>query len=381
MTQFRTGMVVAVSAAAVALVLPACGAKARPSATARTTTTAVGRADRALGLRKAWWWTAPPPGSAGMPAADGDGIALTTGHEQLFLLDGAGAVRWHADRVGLRDVAPALTSDAVLAATDDGLASYDRATGKRRWEASLGERANTPVIVPGKAVVTTWEGSLVAFDLADGSVRWRTKLGGDALGPAATVAAGGGVVVASFDSGAKAGVVAVDAGSGRVRWNVPVPAGAVSAPAVVPAANMVVLVAADVAAHGLSLDDGSERWRQPTEGAGSPEVPPLAAPGGDVLVGHRLGGMALLDARTGSERWRASSRTVAVRGSPAGPGPNGWFVLPLHDGTVLFAGPDRSVEQKEPPGLVTGVAAGPGGALLIGTGQGDENGLLAVTGW
>ena len=110
-------------------------------------------------------------------------------------------------------------------------------------------------------------------------------------------------------------------------------------------------------------------------------MPPLPAPDGAVLVGHRLGGMALLDARTGSLRWDASSRTVAVRGGPAGPGPNGWFVLPLHDGTVLFAGPDRPVDQKRPPALVTGVAVGPGGLLLIGTGQGDENGLLAVTGW
>jgi outer membrane protein assembly factor BamB len=315
-----------------------------------------------------------------MPAADDDAIALTTGHEQLFLLDGRGIVRWHADHVGLRDVAPALTPDAVLAATDDGLVSHDRATGRLRWESNLGERVNTPVIVPGRAVVTTWEGSLVALDLRDGTVAWRTKLGGDALGPAASDG-GGTTVVASFDSGSAAGVVAVDAASGRVRWNVPVRPGAVGAPAVVPGANVVVLVASDVAAHGLSLDDGSERWRQPTEGAGSPEVQPLPGPGATVLVGHRLGGMALLDARTGGLRWYASSRTVAVRGSPAGPGPNGWFVLPLHDGTVLFAGADRPVDQKAPPALVTGVALGPGGLLLIGTGQGGENGLLAATGW
>ena len=383
MTRFTTCRSLTLAAAALSLLLPACGGKADPTAKAagaRATSTTAPGGDRSLQLRKAWWWAAPPPASAGMPAADDDGIALTAGHEEMFLLDGAGAVRWKADLVGLRDVPPALTPDEVLAATDDGVVAYDRATGKRRWEANLGERANTPLVQAGRAVVTTWEGSLVSLDLADGRVVWRTRLGGDALGPAAG-APGASTVVASFDSGAAAGVVAVDAGSGRLRWNVPVPAGAVSAPAVVPDAGMVVLVAADVAAHGLSLDDGSERWRQPLEGAGSPEVPPLAAGGGTVLVAHRLGGMALLDARTGSMRWYASSDTVAVRGSPAGPGPAGWFALPLHDGTVLFAGPDRPVEQKEPPALVTGVAIGPRGLLLIGTGQGDENGLLAVTGW
>jgi outer membrane protein assembly factor BamB len=316
-----------------------------------------------------------------MPVADGEGIALTAGREELFLLDAGGAVRWRAERVGLRDVAPALTDELVVAATDDGVVAYDRATGRQRWETALGgERANTPVVVGAKAVVTTWEGSLVAIDLSDGVISWRTMLGGAALGPASSSPEAGTTAVATFDSEGVAGAVAVDAVSGRQQWSVSLPAGGVSAPAIVSAANTVVVVAADAAAHGLSLDDGSERWRRAIEGAGSPEVPPLPLPDGTVLVGHRRGGMALIDARDGTVRWDASSNSAAVRGGPAGPGPHGWFSMPLHNGTVLFAGPD-DVEQQHAPALATGVAVGPGGLLLLSTGQGDDNGLFALTGW
>ncbi|MFN2505547.1 MAG: PQQ-binding-like beta-propeller repeat protein [Acidimicrobiales bacterium] len=341
-------------------------------------------------LQQEWAWAPPPPASAGMPAADATGVALTAGRHTVVLLDDSGAVRWSAERIGVRDVAPLLAPEVVVVAADDGVIAYDRDSGRLRWEAALGERANTPVMAGGAAVVTTWEGSLIALDQGDGSVRWRTRLGGDALGPAAAAEA---VVVATFDSGEAAGVVAVDAATGRHRWSTELPPGGVSAPAVVVVGEgdgggrgggpeaVTVTVAGDAAARGLSLDAGAERWRQPVEGAGSPEVAPLAL-GGTVLVPDRQGALALLDARTGSERWTASSGEASVRGGPAGPGPGGWFALPLDDGRLLMAGADREPAVLEPPdGLVAGVARGPGGVLLIASGQGRANALTASYGW
>lgn len=331
-----------------------------------------------LDLRIQWEWPAPPPGSAGMPAADASGIVLTTARQRLVMLDAAGKVRWQADHASLRDVAPLLTADTVVAATEEGVVAYDRANGRVRWETRLGERANTPVAAAGRVAVSTWEGSLVALDLSDGRLAWRTKLGGPSLGPAAS---GGAAVVATFDSGRMAGALAVDATSGRQRWSVPLPAGGVSAPAVA-AGDTVVVVAGDVAVHGLSLEDGSTRWRNEAKGAGSPEVPPLPLPDGTVVAAHRQGGFLAIRAGDGEPLWLATSTGASVRGGPAGPGPLGWFALPLDDGRMFLAHPPGVKDVRTPPdGLVTGVAAGPGGLLLISTGQGEANFLTAMSGW
>lgn len=331
---------------------------------------------RDLVLDSRWTWHAP---STGMPASDGGEIAIVSSRSRITLLDGGGAVRWELEARSLRDVAPTLTPDLVLVPTEEGLLAVDRAGGRRRWEAAVGERVNTPVAVGSRAVATTWEGTLVAFDLADGRVAWRAPLGGPSIGPAAATA-GTGTVVATFDTGRAAGAVAVDVETGRLRWTVPLPADGVSAPAV--EGDTVVVVAGDISAHGLALADGTARWRQRLDGSGSPEVPPLARGDGTVLVGHRQGGVALLDARSGAVRWHASAPdSAAVRGGPVGPGPNGWFALPLDDGQVLMAGPDREPDVRDPPGNVAGLAAGPGGVVLVARTQGDANGLDALSGW
>ncbi len=330
----------------------------------------------------AWEWKTPDPAYAGMPAADGDDVAATYGTVGLVLLDGAdGEVRWQAARIDLRDVAPRLAPNVVVAAADDGVVAFERATGTVRWDAKLGERANTPVVAGGRAVVSTWEGSLVALDLADGSVAWRVGLPGPALGPAAT---DGTAVVAAWDSGRAAGVVAVEANDGRQRWAVPLEADGVSGPAVAMAGKsppVVVVVAGDLAAHGFDLGDGTERWHTDTEGAGSPEVPPLPLGDDTVLVAHRLGGLTLLDAGTGRSRWTASSDGVAVRGGPAGASPEGPFAFPLDDGRVLVAAPGQESGYVGGRGRVSGVAIGPGGILVMGTREGPENGLVALSGW
>jgi outer membrane protein assembly factor BamB len=144
-----------------------------------------------------------------------------------------------------------------------------------------------------------------------------------------------------------------------------------------------VVGAGDVSAHAVATDSGAELWRAPLEGAGSPEVAPLDTGDGRVLVGHRLGGMVLLDA-SGLQLWQVSSDGAAVRGGPAGPGPGGRFALPLHDGRLLVAGPrdgGGTGELLDPPGRVSGVATGPGGELLISLREAPENGLTASSGW
>lgn len=328
-----------------------------------------------------WRWEAPPRASVGMPAAEGDDVAFTYGRLRLAVFTAAGTPRWEAERAGLRDVAPRFTPDLVVAATDDGVAALSRDDGAERWFALLGERANSPVIAAGRAVVSTWEASLVALDLDGGRVAWRAPLPGPAVGPA-TASADGTVVVTTWEAadGGAAGAVAVDAATGRRRWAVALEPGGVSAPAVT-TGGVVALVAGDVAAHGLDLATGETRWRVETGGAGSPEVPPLALDDGAVLVAHRLGGMGVLDGRDGTVRWQAGADAAAVRGGPAGPGPGGGFALPLDDGRLLLAGPERPAEILDPPGRVSGVATGGHQLLLVATRGAETNQLVALRGW
>ena len=335
-----------------------------------------------------WRWPAPPPGSVGMPTVDGDGVTATYGHLRLVLLDLDGTVRWELERVGLRDVAPALTPDLVVAATEEGVVAVDRGTGRLRWDTKVAERANSPMVVGGRAVVSTWEGSLTAFDLVDGRVAWRTALPGPAIGPAAT---DGAAVVVTWESmsGDAAGAVAVGADDGRQRWSVPLDPGGVSGPAIValPAedatpdgrpGSVVVLVAGDIEAHGLDLADGVERWRFATKGRGSPEVPPLVLGGGEVLVAHRLAGLVLVDGATGDTRWGDGAKGAAVRGGPAGIGPDGPFAFPVDDGRLLVAGPGSEPITLDWPGRVSGVAAAPDGLILVATREASANHLIAL---
>lgn len=328
----------------------------------------------------AWTWTAPAPAWIGMPAADEGNVTFTYGHQHLVLLDGGGRVLWDASRLGLRDVAPRLTPDLVLAATDDGVAAFRRSDGVKAWETQVSGRANTPVVAGGVAVTSTWEGHLVGLDLtAGGQVVWTVALPGGSLGPPAT---DGDVVVVTWDRADRrsGGAVAVEASTGRQRWAVALPGGGISAPTVTPSGSAV-LVAGDLAAHALAVTTGEQRWRTPLAGAGSPEVPPLAVDARSVLVAHRLGGLDLLDATTGQRTWHVETDGAAVRGGPA-VGPDGSYAFPLDDGRVLLAGPARETEMvPASDGRVSGVARGPGGLLVSSGREGVVNTVEARPGW
>jgi outer membrane protein assembly factor BamB len=326
----------------------------------------------------AWNWAAPPPASTGMPTADDREVAFTWGHEHLVLLDAEGRVRWDVVRLGLRDVAPRLTPDLVVAATDDGMAAFRRADGSKAWDAVLAARANTPVIVGGLAVTSTWEGQLVGLTLADGRVGWKAPLPGGAIAP--PVSDGRSVAITwQREDGKAAGALAVDGATGRPRWAVPVEPGGVGGPAVTPD-GAVVFVGGDLFAHALGLADGKERWRTELPGAGSPEVPPVAVGAGAVLVAHRLGGVDLLDTASGRRLWALDTDGIAVRGGPV-VGPEGSFAFPLDDGRLVLAGPNRETETRQAPNRLSGLVAGPRGLLVAATRGATVNTVTATERW
>lgn len=182
------------------------------------------------------------------------------------------------------------------------------------------------------------------------------------------------------EGGTAAGVVAVDSRTGARRWDRPLPLGGVSGPGA--GSGRVAVVAGDAAVHAFAITDGRSLWRVPTEDSGSAEVPPLpvvAGRDGAVLAAHRLGGLVLVNA-AGEVGWSATSDGAAMRGGPVGPGPKGRYALPLDDGRLLLGGPQGS-EVLDPPGLVSGVALGPGEALLVATAGRQRNHLYAIGGW
>ena len=320
-------------------------------------------------LQVAWRWRAPAPASVGMPAGDSASVAFTYGHHRLVHLDGRGRSRWETEHLGLRDVAPLLLPDRIVAATDTGIATFDRRRGSMLWSVDLGDRANTAVSAgPGRLAVTTWDGRLLVLDARSGAVLHTVAVPGDVLGPAAAEA---GTAVVSWDDGREAGLAAVDVGAGRLRWSRPVASGGVSSPALV--RGLVVVVTGDARLAAFDLTDGDPRWHRPTAGAGSPEAPPFAGPAGVVAV-DRLGQLVEVDPADGAVAWTVTGAGAVVRGGPVRAG--SLVAVPVDDGRVLIrSGTD--VEVLDPPGRVSGVAAGPGATVLVATREAARNEVVA----
>jgi hypothetical protein len=212
----------------------------------------------------------------------------------------------------------------------------------------------------------------------------------------APATADGPIAVASWESedGTAAGLVAVDAPSGAVQWRIALEPGGVGGAAVVDARDgspaIVVVVAGDDRVHAFELATGHERWTAAVDGAGSPEVPPLPLTKGQVLVADRQGALSLFGV-DGARRWHASTDGAAVRGGPAGPGPDGRYAFPLDDGRLVVAGPGRrgdivQLGEIAPPGdgRISGVAvvpaggpASPGRLLVVATREAAANRVVA----
>jgi outer membrane protein assembly factor BamB len=167
-----------------------------------------------------------------------------------------------------------------------------------------------------------------------------------------------------------AGVVAIDVSTGAVRWQQPVGADGVSSPAI--AGHHAVVVTGDIEAVAFHIADGRRVWTRRTTGAGSPEVPPYV--GEELVVADRLGGLLGLAPGDGSVRWHMDGRGAAVRGGPAANG--SVVVLPVDDGRVVFRTGER-VTVLDPPGRVSGVAAGPERLVLVATREAEQNELIA----
>ncbi len=242
--------------------------------------------------------------------------------ELAFVGDERG--RFHAVR--LRDGAPVWTfdsgapihgaarldGDAVCFLNDAGrLVQLDRATGRLRWERSIGGGAVVrhppsateysydfvgpqPALADATLYVPTADGAVVALAAADGSVRWRTQLGG--MLRQSPVVADSRLVVAGWDGR----ITALSRADGAVLWTRETGGPATADP--VRCGESVLVSSRDSRLYCLSLADGSIRWTRFHAGSWIESAPRVVD--GELFIGSSdLRTVSCLAAATGSPRW------------------------------------------------------------------------------
>ena len=207
-----------------------------------------------------------------------------------------------------------LTHDSVLfvatARPEGRVFALDKATGRQRWRASVGEVGAPLGWAGGVVLAATRRGDLVALDPARGRPRWRRRLGSIRSAPVAVDS--GAVVVASVDS-----LFRVATADGRVTHRRALPGSTLRA--WVPVGETLVAATTDSTVVAVRRDDLSTVWEAHADAPlfGAPairgdtmyvvsrigtlyRVPP-GAPGGMSVVARLkwpvTSGVALVDGR------------------------------------------------------------------------------------
>jgi outer membrane protein assembly factor BamB len=261
---------------------------------------------------------------------------------------------------------PALNARTVLVSADDRFVAFERASGRRRWEAPVGEHAGGAVLTRAGAdpiaLVTTERGVTAALDGRTGQARWSVHLPGDVwAAPAADADAGAGAVVWAGPAGETVSRLRVfDLSTGAVRWEVVVEPGA-TAPVIHEGLVVVGEGNGNFAARVVARDlaSAAERWSVPAPASFESGVTP-GADGGDVAVTDHFGTITLVDARAGKARWQTAIRepildTRVVLSAHA-------VVVRTHGGEVVVLDREsgRVLRRVDPGGFPVGIGAGAG---------------------
>lgn len=124
-------------------------------------------------------------------------------------------VRWQQDlgSAGLGVLTPAVTREAVFAASARHLSRFDRNSGKLHWRIEPGFTISGGVGAgEGLVLVGSDKGVVAAFDEADGKLRWQVKVSSEVL---SAPQVSGEVVVVRSSNGRIAGL---EAATGKRMW-------------------------------------------------------------------------------------------------------------------------------------------------------------------
>jgi len=321
------------------------------------------------------WTFEAPEGALSGPVIAGE-VAITVGEHAVYGVElTTGAEAWQLIRNGGPISMPAvgLAGDRqILTFVDTVDIGKEQSTSLVRVDLGTMKELDprTPLLATSHAGIAVDgenaylgddEGNIYAVDLATGALLWTVKhSGSEILG---TPAVSDGKVYAGVrntDQGIMS-LYALDVGSGDEVWPEPYqPKGSgvgMSAPA---AANDTVVVGtSDRVVHGLSADDGTERWQGLVLSAFSPVSSP-AFPSGALLVSDYPGGLYRLDPATGARLWGFQLNELVPRSSPVLSG--GAALLGLNDGRLVAIDLDSGLlvwQGEESPGLIGAIALTP----------------------
>ncbi len=299
-------------------------------------------------------WVQPVPGWPGalVVGAGGRDVIVQSANRTVSVLSTRdGSVQWTTEVPEIWAQPPAIAPTGVLVSASDRVVALERATGERRWEASITGRAGPVAWVRSGdeelALVGSWEGTLTAFDGTDGSGRWTIERDGAVR---AVPAVAPGVAIAVWHGADRTTVAAVDPEDGTVRWEHSVGPES-SAPLLMD--DVVIVGDGRGAIRAFSLDNGAEQWAAAGAGPFTPDLVAASA-GSEVVAVDATGRLHVLDAATGSGHRVFELDVPVVRGRPQVG--EQMIVVVAATGEVLAvpratSGPSDLVERWTPDGF------------------------------
>jgi outer membrane protein assembly factor BamB len=256
-----------------------------------------------------------------------------------------------------------LTAGPFVIVGDDNVVAMEKTSGRVAWRFKpkvgygpglyLGEASDGLVFAGSPA------GQLYAIDAATGVLRWQATVGDAAQTTVYAPVVSGEIVAAgftTFGSPTGGGVVAVDAKTGHVRWRrvFPVPTvptidtGLAGGP--IATDDAIIVGRRDGVVEALDRWTGVVRWSLPparasgaSAGANQHDFRALAASGGVLVVGSLTGEVAAFAAATQRARWRVVPSATSVAFAVAAD--RGVAYVPFMSGEIVAIDAATGVER------------------------------------
>ncbi len=314
----------------------------------------------------------------GTPVIKGDTVVISTwdlgsgDRGGLVALDLAtGAEKWRAITPYAVRAAPAIAArpnggDTVVAALQNGeLRAYALADGAPRWTydvsdgiESLASSLWAAPAIEGDTVFAAVQGRIAAVSLADGTPRWSHELSPEYawLGSLAAVAVANGSAVANVAR--NDGMTAWNATTGDMRWKIKTGKTiAIHSTPVIEGDAIYFINAAGVITRA-SLSSSQERWSKALVEGNEWSYSITAAPAlanGRLFVPTQYKDLIALDADTGAELWRRTTKPGPLNFAHYRGAESGFAASPVVTGDIVWI--------PHPDGTLAAVAAADGHEL------------------
>lgn len=230
-----------------------------------------------------------------------DGVVLGTESGSVIRLTLHGHQVWRTELGPEVAATPAVTPDAVVAATVDGeWVGLAAPSGKEKWRLSGQLPVFTPIVSDGyRAFLTPQDGSVSAVDSATGVVLWKHpaprefRTGQERRAFPTPSLSESRLIVPLRE----AGLFALDPTTGKLLWSQNLR----NVVGLTMDRDRVIAVTATGKVSALSAKDGEEIWKA---AIGSPATSDIALALGYLWVGLENNELVALNAETGRELWR-----------------------------------------------------------------------------